>query len=87
MAEPEKLDKELDKVVGGAAGDYPYMVVDKNMCICCSACISECPTGAISGEFVIDNSKCVKCNSCLEVCPRKTISRVPRGQGFNSNNK
>ena len=61
--------------------------LDQSKCVKCRLCIKTCPTGAISGEFVIDNSKCVKCNSCLEVCPRKTISRVPRGQGFNSNNK
>ena len=45
------------------------------------------PAGAISDGFVIDNAKCLKCNSCLEVCPKKAIKRVPRGQGFNSNNK
>jgi len=61
--------------------------LDQSKCVKCRLCVKTCPTGAISGEFVIDNSKCVKCNSCLEVCPRKTISRVPRGQGFNSNNK
>ena len=79
MAEPEKLDKELDKVVGGAAGDYPYMIVDKNMCICCRACISECPTDAISviGETAyISPARCVACGTCMDVCPMCAISQV-----------
>ena len=63
------------------------LTLDQSKCIKCKLCIRSCPAGAISDGFVIDNAKCLKCNSCLEVCPKKAIKRVPRGQGFNSNNK
>ena len=53
----------------------------------CKLCIKNCPTSTISENFVIDNANCLKCNSCLEICPKKAIKRVPRGEGFNSNNK
>ena len=71
--------------------DHPPALVDLKLdssnCIKCGLCRKTCPVGAIDENFVIDNAKCIKCNSCKELCPKKTIQRVPRGEGFNSNNK
>lgn len=61
--------------------------LDQSKCVKCKLCIKNCPTSTISENFVIDNANCLKCNSCLEICPKKAIKRVPRGEGFNSNNK
>ena len=61
--------------------------LDQSKCVKCKLCIKTCPASAISEGFVIDNAKCLKCNSCLEICPKKAIRRVPRGEGFNSNNQ
>ena len=61
--------------------------LDQSKCVKCKLCIRTCPASAISEGFVIDNAKCLKCNSCLEICPKKAIRRVPRGEGFNSNNQ
>ncbi len=61
--------------------------LDQSKCVKCRLCIKTCPASAISDGFVIDNASCLKCNSCLEVCPKKAIRRVPRGEGFNSNNQ
>ena len=61
--------------------------LDQSKCVKCRLCIKNCPAATITNDFVIDNAKCLKCNSCLEMCPKKAIKRVPRGEGFNSNNK
>jgi len=53
--------------------------IDKENCIECGLCIKNCPTDAISDDFIVNNLKCTKCNSCIEVCPKHTISRIPRG--------
>jgi ferredoxin len=47
-------------------------VINKDECIQCGACASECPEGAISevdGYYVIDASICKDCGSCADVCP------------------
>lgn len=52
-------------------------VINKDECIACGACESECPVGAISegdGYFVIDATKCTDCASCVAVCPVDAIS-------------
>jgi len=41
-------------------------------CIACGACVSECPTNAISegeGKYVIDPEACIECGACRDVCP------------------
>ena len=53
-------------------------------CIKCKMCIKTCPVNAISQDFVVDNALCTRCNSCVEICPKKTISRVRKGDGFDS---
>ncbi len=49
----------------------PYMI-NKDDCIQCGACESECPEGAISevdGAYAVDSRKCQDCGSCADVCP------------------
>lgn len=42
-------------------------------CIGCTACVSVCPTEAITGErnnlHVIDPKLCIDCSACVRVCP------------------
>ncbi len=41
-------------------------------CINCSACVSGCPTDAISegdNVHVINASLCIECGACNDVCP------------------
>ncbi|WP_420068572.1 DUF362 domain-containing protein [Rarispira pelagica] len=51
-----------------------YVISDD--CVSCGACMSECPTDAISEgtPYVIDAEKCIDCGSCAEVCPSEAIS-------------
>jgi len=59
--------------------------LDHDKCVKCKLCVKNCPVGAISGDtFEVDNAKCTRCNTCIEMCPKKAISRVKKGEGFNS---
>lgn len=44
-------------------------------CVACGACLSECPTEAISeGDiYKIDAEKCTDCAACVDVCPSEAI--------------
>lgn len=47
--------------------------IDKEKCIGCGTCESECPVSAISvdadGKYVIDEDACIECGACAGVCP------------------
>lgn len=53
-------------------------------CINCSACVDECPRGAIfeaEPHFVIEAEKCTECeeegeSKCVPVCPVDCIVRL-----------
>jgi ferredoxin len=51
--------------------------VDPETCTGCLACVRECPTGAITGEYQepqeIDQELCVKCGMCHEVCKFEAV--------------
>jgi NADH-quinone oxidoreductase subunit F len=52
-------------------------VIDAAKCKGCTACVKQCPVGAISGErkmpHVIDAAKCIKCGACVKVCKFNAI--------------
>ncbi len=50
-----------------------YKITDS--CIACGACMSECPTEAISeGDiYKIDPEKCTDCATCVDACPSEAI--------------
>ncbi|MDP3017573.1 MAG: 4Fe-4S binding protein, partial [Deltaproteobacteria bacterium] len=47
------------------------LLIDKETCTGCEACIPSCPFGALSmkeGIAVVDE-KCTFCGACVNVCP------------------
>lgn len=56
-----------------------------NLCSACDACLSECPTEAITAgtPYVIDQEKCVECvghfdtPQCVDMCPVKGAIVAP----------
>jgi ferredoxin len=54
-------------------------VINKEECIACGACESECPEGAISegdGYYIINADLCKDCGDCEAVCPVECISEA-----------
>lgn len=52
------------------------MIVDKETCVGCGACVAVCPVGAISLEDKahIDPDCCIGCGACVNECPVGAIS-------------
>ncbi len=48
--------------------------IDKNLCVNCSICEKNCPTGSIDyKEGLVDNKTCIRCLSCISKCPKGAI--------------
>lgn len=66
--------------VGAPFGE---IVVQKNACTLCMACVSVCPTSALADgndvpQLRFDEWNCVQCGLCESACPENAITRNPR---------
>ena len=49
------------------SGSDPLVTFEPSLCVHCSACNVQCPTGAFTGSEVIDDL-CCNCGHCVSVC-------------------
>jgi len=79
--------KDLEKVIGlfQEAGVKATMLtktlqIDMDRCTSCGACVSPCPTRALSFEpdwtIEFNEERCVACKVCVTACPVKAITML-----------
>ena len=77
---PEEIEKiiKLFEEKGVEAEKLEHVVtLDSDICMDCGACVSLCPTGALSIEkdysVKLDEDKCILCEVCVPACPVRAI--------------
>jgi electron transfer flavoprotein alpha subunit len=53
------------------------LIIDKELCTGCGACVEECPFGAVelgADDKAAVDEKCTLCGACVEVCPEQAIT-------------
>src|ERR1700704_2521774 len=73
----------VDIVTLPAGAPFGAVVVDTEGCTLCLACVSACPTGALSDNpelpmLRFSEDACVQCGLCKATCPEKVITLVPQ---------
>jgi ferredoxin len=73
----------IDVVALPEGAPFGKVVVNVEGCTLCLACVSACPTGALSGDpdkptLRFTEDACVQCGLCKATCPEKVISLVPQ---------
>lgn len=62
---------------GSIGGNIKMINVEKEKCIGCGLCVSDCfarDIELISGKATIKNTACFKCGHCIAICPKNAIS-------------
>jgi ferredoxin len=72
-----------DVVALPAGAPFGAVEIDVQGCTLCLACVSACPTGALSDDpdrpiLRFAEDACVQCGLCKATCPERVISLVPR---------
>lgn len=53
------------------------VVIDKDTCVGCEACVSTCPVDALDmadNKAVVNADECIDCGTCVDACPVEAIS-------------
>lgn len=76
-AEIEKIIKLFEEKGVEAEKLEHVVTLDSDVCMDCGACVSLCPTGALSiaedYSVKLDEDKCILCEVCVPACPVKAI--------------
>lgn len=62
---------------------YGAIVIDKEACTLCLACVSLCPAGALADnpdrpQVRLQETACLQCGICANACPEDAITLVPQ---------
>jgi len=75
--------KPQETIALGAGAPYGQVLVDKQTCTLCMACVGACPESALVDgrdrpmlKFIERN--CVQCGLCENTCPENAITLAPR---------
>jgi ferredoxin len=73
----------VDVIALPADSPFGRVEIDVEGCTLCLACVSVCPTGALSDNpdrpaLRFTEDACVQCGLCKATCPEKVISLVPQ---------
>ncbi|MDH5246554.1 MAG: 4Fe-4S binding protein, partial [Betaproteobacteria bacterium] len=66
-----------------AGAPFGTIVVNRDTCTMCLACVGACPEGAIldhqeAPRLSFIETKCVQCGLCAATCPERAITLAPR---------
>ena len=58
------------------------VIIDKELCTGCGACVDECPFEALEliDDIAAVNDSCTLCSACVDVCPVEAISMPQKEQ-------
>jgi ferredoxin len=73
----------VDVIALPEGAPFGAVEIDVEGCTLCLACVSACPTGALSDDperpmLRFAEDACVQCGLCKATCPEKVISLVPQ---------
>jgi ferredoxin len=73
----------VDVVALASGAPFGSVTLDLDRCTLCHACVSACPTGALSDNpdramLRFTESICVQCGLCEATCPEDAITLVPQ---------
>jgi ferredoxin len=72
-----------DEIALGAGAPYGQVMVNRQTCTLCLACVGACPEGALldakeAPQLKFIERNCVQCGICEKTCPEDAISLAPR---------
>lgn len=76
-------NKSVEQIKLPAGAPFGAIVVDKQSCTLCKACIGACPEAALldspeTPALRLIERNCVQCGLCAATCPEDAITLVPR---------